>query len=215
MHTNAAKAVDDINAPGQQHAKADGISTALQIYFIRHGETEWSRSGKHTSHTDLPLTQQGEVMALRLATTLKDVHFSLVLTSPRLRARATSELAGLAHAQIEPNLAEWNYGNFEGLRSAEISRSHPEWSLWQHGAPGGETPAEVGARADQLITRLLHCAGTVALFSHGHFGRVLAARWIAQPVLVGQHFTLDPASISILGFDPHHPDRRVIRSWNT
>ena len=215
MRTNAAEVVAHNDTSRRPHAKQDAKAKPLQIYFIRHGETEWSRLGKHTSYTDLALTPEGEAMAVRLATMLKDVDFSLVLTSPRLRARATSELAGLAQAQIEPNLAEWHYGHFEGLRSAEISQLHPEWSLWQHGAPGGETPSEVGARADQLITRLVQCTGAVALFSHGHFGRVLAARWIGQPVLMGQHFTLDPASISILGFDPHHPDRRVIRSWNS
>ena len=186
----------------------------LQIYFIRHGETEWSRSGKHTSHTDLPLTANGEAMARELATTLKNMRFELVLTSPRLRARSTCELAGFVGAQIEANLAEWNYGDYEGLRSADISKLNPEWSLWQHGSPGGETPAEVGARADELITRLRSCSGKVALFSHGHFGRVLAARWLGLPVSVGQHFAIDPASISILGFEPHHPQLRVIRLWN-
>jgi broad specificity phosphatase PhoE len=211
----AEKQRAEINSVAQSSAAKAAISAPLQIYLIRHGETEWSRTGKHTSHTDVPLTPNGEAMARQLATRLKDTHFSLVLTSPRLRARATCELAGLSNAQIEANLAEWNYGQVEGLRSSEISQSHPEWSLWQHGSPGGETPAEVCARADQLIVRLIECSGNVALFSHGHFGRVLAARWIGLPVSVGQCFALDPASISILGFEPHHPQRRVISCWNT
>ena len=215
MPSQVEKLRAEINFSAPSSAGKAANSAPLQIYFIRHGETEWSRAGKHTSHTDLPLTAKGEATARQLATRLKDIHFSLVLTSPRLRARATCELAGLINAQVEANLAEWNYGEFEGLRSAEISYLHPAWSLWEQGSPGGEAPADVAARADQVITRLLRCAGNVALFSHGHFGRALAARWIAQPVSVGQHFALDPASISILGFEPHHPERRVICKWNT
>ncbi len=190
------------------------METPLQVYFIRHGETEWSRSGKHTSHTDLPLTKKGEAMARQLSDTLKDIEFTQVWISPRVRARSTCELAGLEHAQVELNLMEWNYGDFEGLRSSEILQLQPDWNLWEHGSPAGETPAQVAARADTLITRILSCTGKVALFSHGHFGRVLAARWIGLPLLVGQHFALDPASISILGFEPHHPQTRVIALWN-
>ena len=201
------------SATNSERAVAQAES-ALQIYFIRHGETEWSRLGKHTSYTDLSLTANGEAMARQLAVTLKNMHFSQVLSSPRLRAYSTCELAGLPQPQIEANLAEWNYGAYEGVRSADIRLLNPEWNLWQHGSPGGETPAEVAARADQLITRLLGYTGAVALFSHGHFGRVFAARWIGQPVSLGQHFAIDAASVSILGFDPHHSQRRVIRVWN-
>lgn len=187
----------------------------LQIYLMRHGETAWSLSGQHTGDTDVPLTTRGEAMAINLAATLKPLHFSLVLTSPRLRARTTCELAGLgATAQSEPNLAEWDYGDYEGLRTAEIRRLHPDWDIWTDGCPGGETPAEAGRRADGLIARLRDRAGKVALFSHGQFGRVLAVRWIGLPVIEGRHFAIDPASVSILGFDPAHPQRRVISLWN-
>lgn len=190
------------------------MNTPLQVYFIRHGETEWSRSGRHTSHTDLPLTPKGEAMARQLSEALKNIEFTQVWTSPRVRASSTCELAGLTQAQIEVDLVEWNYGDFEGLRSSEILLLQPEWNLWEHGSPGGESPAQVAARADALITRLLSCTGKVALFSHGHFGRALAARWIGLALRAGQHFALDPASISILGFEAHHPQTRVIRLWN-
>jgi probable phosphoglycerate mutase len=195
------------------------VNSLLQIYFIRHGETAWSQSGQHTGCTDLPLTPHGELMARNLAPALKDIPFSLVLTSPRLRARTTCELAGLAgsgdtRAETEPNLAEWDYGDYEGLRTTEIRQRHPDWDVWEDGCPGGEMPADTGARADVLIARLRGLAGKVALFSHGQFGRVLAARWIGLPVAAGQHFAIDPASIGILGFETDHPQRRVISLWN-
>lgn len=192
---------------------------ALSIYFIRHAETAWSLSGQHTGRTDLPLTPRGESMACHLAPALKDIPFSLVLTSPRLRARTTCRLAGLAGsgssaARAEPMLAEWDYGDFEGLRTDEIHRLQPGWDIWRDGCPGGELPAETGARADALLAQLCGLTGNVALFSHGQFGRVLAARWIGLPVFEGRHFTIDPASIGILGFENAHPERRVISMWN-
>jgi probable phosphoglycerate mutase len=191
------------------------MTLPLQVYFIRHGETEWSVSGQHTGRTDLPLTPNGEAMARALAAALQGITFSLVLTSPRLRARATCDLAGLgAAAQVEPNLAEWDYGDCEGLRTTEIRERHPGWDLWANGCPGGETPAGVGQRADQMMVRLRDLTGNVALFSHGHFGRVLAARWIGLPVAQGQHFAIAPASIGILGFETDPPNRRVISLWN-
>ena len=191
------------------------MTAPLQIYFIRHGETEWSLSGQHTGRTDLPLTAHGEEMARQLATTLKGIVFSLVLTSPRLRARATCELAGLGgSAQTEPNLAEWDYGDYEGLRTAEIRQLHPGWDVWEDGCPGGESPSDASRRADQLIARLRDLTGKVALFSHGQFGRALAARWVGLPVTEGQHFAIDPASIGIFGFETDHPKRRVISLWN-
>ncbi len=191
------------------------MSTPLKIYLIRHGETAWSLSGQHTGTSDIPLTPNGEAMASQLTSALQGLEFSLVLTSPRLRARQTCHLAGLgAHAQIDPNLAEWDYGKWEGVRSAEIIKLHPTWDLWTEGCEGGETPEEVGARADLLIARLRELSGNVILFSHGHLSRVLAARWIGLPVAQGQHFALDPASISILGFEASHPERRVILRWN-
>ena len=191
------------------------MSAPLQIYFIRHGETAWSLTGQHTGHTDLPLTPHGEVMARALATTLRDVDFSQVFTSPRLRARTTCELAGCAaKARIEPELAEWDYGTYEGLRTAEIHQLHPLWDIWEEGCPGGEMPVDVCARADTLSARLRDLTGKIALFSHGQFGRTLAARWIGLAVAQGQHLALDPASISILSFEVDHPHRRVIALWN-
>jgi broad specificity phosphatase PhoE len=204
------------------------MNPPLKIYFIRHGETEWSLSGRHTGHTDLPLTPHGEVMARGLAATLMGIKFSLVLTSPRLRARSTCALAGLAGkdngdgdsdghgaAQIEPKLAEWDYGKYEGLRSEEIHSRRPHWDLWKNGCPGGEKPADVARRAEQLVGRLCGLNGNIALFSHGHFGRVLAAMWIELPVKQGRHFVIDPASIGILSLDASHSQRRVISLWNS
>ena len=196
------------------------MTLPLQIYFIRHGETAWSLSGQHTGRTDLPLTPHGEAMARELATALKGIDFSLVLTSPRLRARTTCKLAGFGGTgvQLEPNLAEWDYGDYEGLRTAEIHEMHPAWDVWKDGCPGGETPAGVSERADHLIARLIDASditGNVIAFSHGQFGRALAARWIGLPVTQGQHFAIAPASISILGFEADHPHRRVISLWNS
>ena len=196
------------------------MTLPLQIYFIRHGETAWSLSGQHTGRTDLPLTPHGEAMARELATALKGIDFSLVLTSPRLRARTTCTLAGFdgKRVQLEPNLAEWDYGDYEGLRTAEIHEMHPAWDVWKDGCPGGETPAGVSERADHLIDRLIDASditGNVIAFSHGQFGRALAARWIGLPVTQGQHFAIAPASISILGFEADHPNRRVISLWNS
>ncbi len=191
------------------------MTAPLRIYLVRHGETAWSLSGQHTGRTDLALTPHGEAMARALSPTMQGLSPSLVLTSPRLRARATCTLCGLgAHAEIDPDLAEWDYGEYEGLHTAEIRRLHPGWDVWQDGCPGGEMPTAVSVRADHLIARLCGLSGTVVLFSHGQFGRVLAARWIGLPVVQGQHFAIDPASIGILGFEADHPHRRVIALWN-
>jgi probable phosphoglycerate mutase len=196
------------------------MNAPLQVYVIRHCETAWSLSGQHTGRTDLPLTPRGAAMARELARALAGVTFSRVLTSPRLRARDTCELAGLGgsgdgRARTEADLAEWDYGDFEGLRTTEIRQRYPDWDLWKDGCPGGETPTDASRRADQLIARLQDLTGTVALFSHGHFGRVLAARWIGLPVAQGKHFALDLASISILGVDTGHSQTRVISLWNS
>jgi broad specificity phosphatase PhoE len=195
------------------------MTAPLQIYLIRHGETAWSLTGQHTSVTELPLTPRGEAAACGLAAMLDGIAFSRVLTSPRLRAHHTCELAGLAGqgataAQVEPELAEWDYGLYEGLRTANIHGLNPDWDLWRDGCPQGETPAEVAVRTDALIERLCSLNGNIALFSHGHFGRALAARWIGLPVYQGRHFSLDPASVSVLGFDEGHLQRRVISLWN-
>ena len=161
-----------------------------KLYIIRHGETEWSLSGQHTGRTDIPLTAHGEEEARRLAPWLKDIQFSVALCSPRQRAQRTCELAGMgALAKVEPNLAEWDYGDYEGQRSPDIAKERPGWNIFVDGGPNGESPQDVSARADRLINRLEALDGNVALFSHGHFSRVLTARWLGFPVVSGQRFT--------------------------
>jgi probable phosphoglycerate mutase len=185
------------------------------IYLIRHGETAWSLSGQHTGRSDIPLTARGEEQARGLARELDKVPFTAVLTSPRQRARKTCDLAGLGkNAVIEPDLAEWDYGDYEGRRSQEICQDRPGWTVYEDGCPNGETPGQISARADRLIARLLSLAGTIALFSHGQFSRALAARWIGLAVAEGQHFLFDPAAIGILRVSPDHPETRVIALWN-
>ncbi len=187
----------------------------MKACLIRHGETTWSLSGQHTGKTELDLTANGEEQARSLAPRLQSLGFTRVLVSPRLRARRTCELAGLgAMAEVEPDLTEWDYGEHEGRRSVDIRQDDPDWDIWRDGCPGGESPADVSARADRLIERLARIGGTVALFSHGQFGVALATRWIELPLIEGQHFILHPASVSLLGTNPHHADRRVIELWN-
>jgi broad specificity phosphatase PhoE len=185
------------------------------LYLIRHGETEWSRAGRHTGSTDLPLTKQGEAMARRLRSLLANLAFAQVLSSPMQRARATCDLAGLgAQAEISVDLSEWDYGNYEGRSSAEICLETPGWNVFRDGCPGGETPEQVSARADRLIAGLRASNANIALFSHGQFGCALAVRWIGVAIVEGQHFALDPASMSILGPKPGHPHIPVISQWN-
>jgi probable phosphoglycerate mutase len=186
-----------------------------KFWFVRHGETAWSLSGQHTGRTDIPLTEHGETEARELGVRIRHIAFSHVLTSPRQRARRTCELAGLGRtAVVEPDLSEWDYGDYEGQLSADIRKLRPNWDVFQDGCPGGETPEQVSVRADRLIARLAALSGNVALFSHGQFGPALAARWIGLPVRDGAHFSLGPASLSILAHNPHHPDVRVIELWN-
>ncbi len=185
------------------------------LYLFRHGRTEWSVSGQHTGRTDIPLTDEGEQQAASLALRLQGLSFDQVLTSPLQRARRTCELAGLGAAmRIEPDLAEWDYGAYDGLTSTQIHQRRPGWDIFRDGAPEGETPAMIAARADRLIARLAAMTGRIALFSHGHFSRVFAARWLGQPIELGRHFTLGEAAMNILGYDPGHPDARVISLWN-
>jgi broad specificity phosphatase PhoE len=187
----------------------------MPLYLIRHGDTEWTRSGQHTGRTDVPLTARGEDEARRLAPLLREVNFARVLTSPRRRARRTCELAGLGSiAEVEPDLTEWDYGEYEGLRTVDIREGRPDWNVFRDGCPGGETTAQVSDRADRLIACLLPLSGNIALFSHGHFGCVLAARWTGVPTLDGQHFMLSAAALSMLGFEPGHPHVPVIALWN-
>ncbi len=191
------------------------VSEALNIYLIRHGETAWSLTGQHTGITDLPLTARGEAQAIALAPSLHDITFAHVLTSPLLRARQTCALTGLAPGSvIEPDLSEWNYGEYEGQRSVDVQKNRPGWSLFNDGAPGGETPDQIAGRADRLIAKLGDLSGNVALFSHKQFGCSLAVRWIDLAVAEGQKLALDTASLSVLGSDEHHPETHVIATWN-
>jgi broad specificity phosphatase PhoE len=193
------------------------ITTPLptHLYLIRHGETEWTLTGQHTGRTDLPLTEQGEEEARKLALRIENIPFAHVLTSPLQRARQTCELAKLGNeAKVEPDLAEWDYGDYEGQRSVDIRKERANWNVFQDGCPNGEMPEQVTARADRLIAHLRTLGGNVALFSHGQFGRVIAARWIGLQTIEAQHFLLDTAALSILSHDPHHPEVAVIALWN-
>lgn len=195
---------------------SDQNSPEPTVYLFRHGETAWSITGQHTGRTDLPLTTQGEQQVRVLAGRLRGIAFSHVFTSPRLRAQRTCELCGLGPiAKLEPDLAEWDYGDYEGLRSADIRAQQPDWNLFRDGCPGGESPAEISSRADRLIARLRCLHGNVAVFSHGHFGRIFGARWIDLPVIHGQHLLLDTASVSILGFDHQSATEPAIVVWNS
>jgi probable phosphoglycerate mutase len=189
----------------------------LSLHLIRHGQTEWSLSGQHTGRTDIPLTPRGEDEARALMPWLRQIQFARVLTSPRRRARRTCELAGLDQlAELEPDLAEWDYGDYEGKLSSEIRKVRPDWNIFRGGCPGGEMPTQVSNRADRFIMHLCAMHGNIALFSHGEFGLAFAARWVGLPIVEGQHFTLGTASLSILGFSPAHPrktgDRAVERN---
>ncbi len=187
-----------------------------QLFLIRHGKTTWSEAGRHTSRTEIALTAEGERGARRLAPMLSRVDFTAVLVSPRDRARRTCVLAKLgAQAVLEPDLTEWDYGDYEGLTSAQILRKRPGWNLFRDGCPGGETPAQVRRRADRLLGRLAKMEGDIALFSHGHFGRVLAVRWVRWPIAAGQRLLLDPASLSILGHERRNPAAPVLTLWNS
>ena len=184
------------------------------IYLVRHGETEWALSGKHTGRTDIPLTAKGEHDAGLLGEQLKATSFTHVLTSPLQRARRTAELAGYAsRLLLEPDLLEWHYGEFEGLRSAEIHQLEPDWRLFRDGCRGGEDVLEIAGRADRLLHRLRSLDGTVLLFGHGHILRVVAARFVGLDVSAGQYLYLGTASLSILGYE-HPPADPVIRLWN-
>jgi probable phosphoglycerate mutase len=186
-----------------------------RLYLIRHGETEWALSGRHTGRTDIPLTANGEQEARELGKHLRNIQFAHVLTSPLQRARQTCELVGLDNVpDIEPDLAEWDYGDYEGKRSVDIRKGWPDWNVFRDGCPHGEMPAQIFARADRLLARLRTLSGKVALFSHGQFGGVLAARWIGLPLTEAQHFPLGTASLSIFAFNPHHPEVPVIALWN-
>lgn len=190
-----------------------------EVVLIRHGSTEWSASGKHTGRTDVPLTEIGEQQAKLIAPKLHCYRFGVVLTSPLVRARRTAELVGLSEAHTEPDLQEWDYGGYEGLTTPQIREDRPGWLLWRDGViagpdGNGETASDVARRADSVIARIkptLESDADVALVSHGHFLRVLAARWLGLTPEAGGYFALDTASLSVLGFEHGEP---VIRHWN-
>jgi len=190
-------------------------NSPLEIHFIRHGETAWSLTGHHTGRTDLPLTQHGEDEARTLGKHLRGIPFTHVLTSPLQRARQTCELVGLDQIpEIEPDLTEWDYGDYEGKRSVDIRQERPDWTIFRDGCPYGEMPGQISDRADRLLARLRLLEGNIALFSHGQFGGVLAARWIDLAVVEAQHFPLGTGSLSLFAFDPHHPEVPTIALWN-
>jgi broad specificity phosphatase PhoE len=186
--------------------------TVQEVWLVRHGETEWSRDGRHTSTTDLPLTDEGRRVAASLRDRLDDDPFALVLTSPRERARETARLCGHPEAEVDDDLAEWGYGDLEGRTTAEIRESHPEWSIWQGPVPGGESAEQVGARLDRVVARCRAVDGRVLIFGHGHSLRALAARWLDLPVAEGRHLRLDTATVSVLGWERETP---VVLRWNT
>jgi broad specificity phosphatase PhoE len=184
------------------------------VYLIRHGQTAWSVSGQHTGLTDLPLTANGEAASRLLGTRLRKIAFSQVFTSPLRRARRTYDLAGLSiDATIDDDLVEWDYGEYEGLRSPEIQAARPGWNVFRDGCPGGEAPEDVLARALRVVGRLRTVNGTTAAFSSGHFLRILAASWLGLDARAGGLWMLDTASLSALGYE-HHSDEPVIRFWN-
>ncbi len=189
--------------------------TLARLYLVRHGETAWSLSGQHTGRTDIPLTERGELEAGSLRNRLGGVEFNRVLTSPLQRARRTCELAGLGElAEIEPELTEWDYGDYEGQRPADIRKGRPDWNVFRDGCPRGESPSQVSERADRIIARLRMLKGNIAIFSHGHFGRVLAARWIGLLVRQAQPLLLSTASLSILGYEHNRAEESAIILWN-
>ena len=184
------------------------------VYLARHGETAWSLSGKHTGLTDVPLTERGEQNARQLGKRLKGLQVSEIFTSPLQRAARTCELAGFgASAEVLPDLVEWNYGDYEGLRSTEIHAQRPGWVVFRDGCPGGESPQQIGERADRVIIKVRAIEGNVLLFSSGHFLRVLAARWLGLTTDAGKYLALSTASFSELGYE-HDQSEPVIRLWN-
>ena len=183
-----------------------------ELWLVRHGETEWSRDGRHTSTTDLDLTEKGVEVARTLRDRLCDTSFDLVLSSPRTRALRTAELAGFEDVEVEDGLVEWDYGEYEGITTAEIRETVPDWTVWTHPTPAGETNQQVSDRLDRVVARARETGGRVLAFGHGHSLRALTARWIEQPVAEGRFFKLDTATISTLGYERDFP---VVLRWNS
>jgi broad specificity phosphatase PhoE len=191
------------------------MSDLPTVYLARHGETEWSKSGQHTGRTDLPLTANGIDIAKQLKARLAGISFAHVFSSPLSRAKHTADLAGFANPVLDEGLYEWDYGRHEGLKSAEIAKIWPGWNLFRDGAPGGESPEQVTARADALVKRLKGLSGNVICFAHGHILRVIAARWIEFPIQLGSHMLLGTATLSVLSFNHHNLAEPAIQTWNT
>ncbi len=188
------------------------VTTRPVLWIARHGATEWSRNGRHTGRTDLPLLPEGAQEAIELAGRLRGEKFDLVLTSPRQRARETARLAGFPDAEVIDGAREWEYGDYEGVTTPEIREMVPGWSIWTHGAKGGESPGEVGMRADEVLARVRASdAEQALLFAHGHFLRVLTARWLGQPPAQGMHYRLDTSTLSTLGWEREVP---ALLRWN-
>ena len=185
--------------------------TPQEVWLVRHGETEWSRDGKHTSFSDIPLTENGVEVARTLGERLGGTPFDLVLTSPRQRARRTAELAGFPDAHVEEDLVEWGYGEYEGITTVEIRRTVPGWTVWSHPTPGGETAEQVTKRLDRVLGKVRTHGGRCLLFGHGHALRAFAARWIQQPADEGRFLRLDTATVSVLGYERDNP---VVLRWN-
>ena len=183
----------------------------IEVWLVRHGETEWSRSGQHTGTSDLPMTEAGERAATALRDLLAGTSFDLILSSPLVRARRTAELAGFAEASIDADLVEWDYGDYEGRTRIDIQDERPDWSIWTDGAPNGESPEDISARVDRVIDKCHAVGGRVLLFAHGHVLRTFAARWIEQPVTVGAHLPLDTAKLCVLAYDRGTP---TLDRWN-
>jgi broad specificity phosphatase PhoE len=182
------------------------------VWLVRHGETEWSRDGRHTGSTDIPLTEEGEAAARALAPRLAGETFALVLTSPLERARRTAELAGFPDAETDEDLVEWRYGDYEGVTTDEIRESVPDWTVWTHPSPGGESAEEVSTRLDRVVERCRREPGDVLLVGHGHALRGLAARWLDLPVTDGRLLKLDTGTVSVLG---HERETAVLLHWNS
>lgn len=190
------------------------MDKSFQVYLVRHGQTAWTLSGQHTGRTDIPLTEQGRELAGVLKKALSDVPFTAVYSSPLKRALETCHIAGFESPLQDELLVEWNYGDYEGIRTAEIHQTAPGWNLFKDGAPHGESCADVGARADLMIAKICQEKGPVILFSHGHFLRVFVARWLKLPPEMGTLFTLATESISILGFE-HNTEEPVLKLLNS
>lgn len=183
-----------------------------ELWIVRHGQTEWSRDGRHTSVTDLPLLPEGEAKAREIAPRLAEVDFALVLSSPRQRAVRTAELAGFPDVVLDDDLVEWAYGDYEGVTTPDIHLTDPGWSVWSAPTPGGETAEQVATRLDRVVARARATGGRTLVFAHGHSLRALAARWLELPVTSGRHFALDTATVGVLGDDRGTP---VVVTWNS